>query len=488
MEVIKTCLWCGKQFIAYKITTKYCCHSCNSAAYKQAKRNEKMAEFVKEDRKKNIHEVKKIKDKPYLSPNEVSTLLGLSRASIYRYMASGDLKALQLKGKTIIRRSDVEKLFDDSSEYTKRGHMVNASFSNYTIDQIAGKYNLDRKTVKNKCEDFGIKRLYVGRKIYYEKALVDEKFADLLQPIDTNAYYTAQEICEKYNKSYSAVIAFLNRNNIPKIKRRQNVFYSKFALDECIEKKEKTDPDYYTYDEIASKFNFSKINISYYVNQYNVETVKRGRRTYVLRESFDQALLAHKDGLIQSSSEYKKPQIFKEFDENNIPDGYCDADQIANEYGLRRPTVWRLTREHLIPKIIIGGINYYETSKVMVAFSKYKTTEDVKEWISGIEMESLYGMTPDARKHFASRHNIPSKLVFGKAYYSRDHIENVRNNKFNNSENYYSVIEAMKIYDIKREDVYNAIRYNKLQKYRFGKQVFVLKEDFDSVMKKRKEK
>ena len=489
MEIQKRCLWCGKQYIAHKMTTKYCSHQCNSAAYKDAKRNERLIEMERNDNLKPIIEVKKFSDKPYLSPSEVGILLGLSRASVYRYMASGDLNALQLKGKTRIRRSDVEKMFENSSEYSKRGHTVSAAITNYTLDEISEKYNIDRRTIQRKCEEFGIKKVFVGPKIYYDKELVDEKYAELLQPIDTSLYYTADEMSEKFGISYTAVIAFVNRHGFPKIKRHKNVYYSKYAVDEYVENKEKVDPDYYTYDEISAKYGFNKINISYYVNQYKVETLKKGRRNFVSRESFDRAILEHKDGVSQASSAITtiKSQIFKEIDENEIPDGYCDADQIASEYGLRRPTVWRLTRENNIPKISISGINYYETASVMVFFSKYKNTEEVTEWISAGEVESLFGLKGDARRHFASRHNIHSKVVFGKAYYSKEHIENAKNNKFNNSENYYSIPEAMEKYKVKREVVYAAIRYNKVKKYRLGKQVYVLKEDFDNLMNNKKQ-
>lgn len=81
-------------------------------------------------------------------------------------MASDDLNALQLKGKTRIRRSDVEKMFESSSEYSKRGHTVSAAITNYTLDEISEKYNIDRKTIQRKCEEFGIKRVLVGPKIY----------------------------------------------------------------------------------------------------------------------------------------------------------------------------------------------------------------------------------------------------------------------------------------------------------------------------------
>ena len=60
----------------------------------------------------------------YLSPIQAAKLLGVSRATIYRYALAGVIKAVQFKGLTIIRKSDIEKTFDNASEYKKRMHSV----------------------------------------------------------------------------------------------------------------------------------------------------------------------------------------------------------------------------------------------------------------------------------------------------------------------------------------------------------------------------
>jgi excisionase family DNA binding protein len=519
MEIQKRCKWCGKPFIAHKLTTLYCSHQCNSAAYKDAKRKEKIALALQSDTIKPALVVGTIGDKPYLSPSDVSLLLGVSRVTVYRYMASGLIKALQLKGRTRIRRSDVEKMFDESSDYLKRGHCLEKDSTKYTIDAIAEKYKLLRKTVKSKCEKYGIPAITIKRRVFYDKALVNEKFAELLEPVQIDSYYTAKQIAEKYNMTYKAVITFVHRHDFPRIKRNQTVYYSKFAVDEYKEKRSKVDSDYYTYEEIKQKFGFNKMSISYYVNAYGVEILNKGRCVLVLRESFDKAIREHKDGIRQAPSQIKrrltskntseKPidnietaqsaepiekedmpalQVFKTMNDDEIPEGYCDADQIADEYKIRRPHVWKLTRENNIPKIVLHGINYYETKSVELFFAKYRAKNSVTEWISARDMEQKYSMTPDARRHFTSRHNIPSKVVFGKAYYSLEDIEKVKNNQFNNAENYYSIQEAMQKYELKREDVYGFVRYGKIQKFKYGKQVYLLKTDFDRLMEQKGQK
>ena len=55
-----------------------------------------------------------------MSANIAAEYLGVHRATIYRYMEKGILKSRQLPGKTIIRKSDVQRLFEDSSKYVKQ--------------------------------------------------------------------------------------------------------------------------------------------------------------------------------------------------------------------------------------------------------------------------------------------------------------------------------------------------------------------------------
>ena len=42
IPIKKKCEWCGKDFIAYKVTTRFCSKQCNSYAYKDMLRNQRI--------------------------------------------------------------------------------------------------------------------------------------------------------------------------------------------------------------------------------------------------------------------------------------------------------------------------------------------------------------------------------------------------------------------------------------------------------------
>ena len=97
-------------------------------------------------------------------------------------------------------------------------------------------------------------------------------------------YYTPEDIMEKYSMTRAAVATFALRYNVPRKNRHHEVYYLKSAIDGAKERGNKIDPNYYTYDDIKEKYGFTTINISYYVNKYDIKRYKDGVRTMVNKE------------------------------------------------------------------------------------------------------------------------------------------------------------------------------------------------------------
>lgn len=100
IRIQKKCEWCGKEFTAYKCSTRFCCKQCNDHAYKAKKRELKVQSVNENLAPKNEPEIIRIQEKEFLSPTETAQLLGMSRATLYRYLLNGFIPAVQFKGKT----------------------------------------------------------------------------------------------------------------------------------------------------------------------------------------------------------------------------------------------------------------------------------------------------------------------------------------------------------------------------------------------------
>jgi excisionase family DNA binding protein len=116
IKVTKTCLFCGNNFTAQTLITKYCSHTCNRKHYKQLKREEKIKEFTTTPDKSITPPQPQfdfaIQNKLFLSIEETAHLLGASRRTIQRLIAKGSLKVGKVGTRSIIQRSEIDKLFN----------------------------------------------------------------------------------------------------------------------------------------------------------------------------------------------------------------------------------------------------------------------------------------------------------------------------------------------------------------------------------------
>ena len=102
IPIKKKCEWCGKDFIAYKVTTRFCCKQCNSYAYKDKLRNQRIREAQDSIL---VQEQNEITSKEYLSPKETAMLLSVDRVTVYRYLWDGLLTLM----KPSLIKSDIRK-------------------------------------------------------------------------------------------------------------------------------------------------------------------------------------------------------------------------------------------------------------------------------------------------------------------------------------------------------------------------------------------
>lgn len=125
-----------------------------------------------------------LRDKAFLSPEDVSVLFDVSLPTVYRYFQTGLIKAVKIRNKTFVRYSDIERVFDDATPYRKRRYQRKEEQEYYTLREIMEKYNIGRKAVWGRCDRLGIPKIYEGRNTFFSKKAIDAHFADLLEEID----------------------------------------------------------------------------------------------------------------------------------------------------------------------------------------------------------------------------------------------------------------------------------------------------------------
>ncbi|MFZ4771815.1 MAG: helix-turn-helix domain-containing protein [Ferruginibacter sp.] len=113
IQVQRICQQCGLEFTARTVSTRFCSHNCNRKAYKLNLKSSKIEASNLETKQIKEKPLDELKAKEFLSVRDVSKLIGCSRQNVYLLINTGKLKATNiLKKKTIIRRSDIDKLLE----------------------------------------------------------------------------------------------------------------------------------------------------------------------------------------------------------------------------------------------------------------------------------------------------------------------------------------------------------------------------------------
>jgi len=549
MEIQKRCQYCGEPFIAHKMTTIYCSPSCNNKDYKRKIREKKISEYQEAhpDIPKS-HTDSTSRSKEFLTPTEGAKLLGMSRATFYRNLRDGTIKAVQMRGKTIVRRKDIEHLFDNPPEYKSRSldPKLKQKREYYTMRQIEEKYKCSKKAIRNRIEKYNIPKVYQGRNTYFDKALVDIHFAELIAEFDRSDYYTAEQLEEKFNWNHQSVLSFVQRNKIPRITQGRNVYYSKVHIDTFKGEREDVDPNYYTFREIMEKYSFSKDQVSYYVHNYDIPNHKHGRFTLIERKAFDKTIkermetnslaketekreqqpktcvvpegylsvaqIAEKYGVSSKHVTAKTREgnvpklVIKHFNYYNeeaiealfnrdpekfdVPEDYITAEQIAKRFKVTVHYVHNRTRTEKVPKITVKHINFYELKAIEALFGKNEASPELQsdetaEWLTGEQVATMLNATETARRTFVSRHKIPNKKEYGVTYYLRSAIEEAMNPLAKYNDKYYTVEQIMEKFDLPRDKVYGIMRYSDVRKEHVSSYTLFLKEDVLRIMYER---
>lgn len=112
IKTTRICEYCNNEFTARTTTTKYCSHKCNQRHYKERTKKTKIKTSNAETLKRIIFPLEQINAKEFLTVKEVAILLNCSVRTVYYYIESGNIEAVNLGQRlTRVKRSEIDKLF-----------------------------------------------------------------------------------------------------------------------------------------------------------------------------------------------------------------------------------------------------------------------------------------------------------------------------------------------------------------------------------------
>ncbi len=167
LKIKRICAWCGKEFIAQKTTTACCSKQCANALYKKKKRDEAIKannQFV--DKKIDEKPIERIKDKPFLTITETAIYLGVTRPTVYGYIKRGELKVTRLGFKYLLKKKDIDELFNNPTEFHTPTKEKAPITDFYTTAEVKEKYHVNESWIFAVAKKNNIPRTFNRGKTY----------------------------------------------------------------------------------------------------------------------------------------------------------------------------------------------------------------------------------------------------------------------------------------------------------------------------------
>lgn len=170
---------------------------------------------------------------------------------------------------------------------------------------------------------------------------------------------------------------------------------------------------------------------------------------------------------------------------NVSKEAYTTVKAVAERYGLSLAGTDKILKSAGITVINHKGKHFYYMSEVEALFRKREAAShpEITEWYTSAEVQEKFKLKPATVYDIVSTYQIPSKKVRNVTYYSKIHFDMARGIKPEGSDLWYTVQEAMEKYGQSRDQVYNVLRYNNIQRVQVGRNVKFRRDDYDSLMR-----
>lgn len=183
ITIQRICIQCNQEFTAKTTVTKYCSLKCASKFNKQKVKNAKIEVSNKETQAIKNYAAENLKDREFLTVTQAAKVIGCSRRNIYKMIKANKLFATNiLEKKTIIKRTEIDKLFermpkDSSKEPPTLPEAKEYDISEcYTITEVQTKYNISPAGLYVLMQKHNIPKIKKWRYVYVPKELIDNLF------------------------------------------------------------------------------------------------------------------------------------------------------------------------------------------------------------------------------------------------------------------------------------------------------------------------
>lgn len=185
-----------------------------------------------------------------------------------------------------------------------------------------------------------------------------------------------------------------------------------------------------------------------------------------------------------ASSSLPTKREIREKESDEVLDFYS-GEEVMTLFKVKQSWLYTSAKRKHIPICRIAGKNYYSKKHIDEFFGVAVDISGITDWLLTEEVEELFGMKPTALRAFTYRHKIPTKREYGRTYYSKSHLDELRRTDLVNDERYYTVEQVQQIYGLSSANICHIVKVKHIEKIKVGVKNLLLRSDVERVMAER---
>ena len=164
---------------------------------------------------------------------------------------------------------------------------------------------------------------------------------------------------------------------------------------------------------------------------------------------------------------------------------FYSGEEVMSLFKVKQSWLYTTAKRNRIPICRIAGKNYYSKKHIDEFFGVSVDISRITDWLLTKEAEELFGMKPSALRAYVYRHRIPTKREYGRTYYSKSHLDELRRTDLMNDGRYYTVEQVQQIYGLSSANICHIVKVKHIEKIKVGVKNLLLRSDVERVMTER---
>ena len=253
--------------------------------------------------------------------------------------------------------------------------------------------------------------------------------------------------------------------------------------------------EYLTFSRAAILMGCSRQYVYKLVNQGKLKASRISSRMAIIRRAdiesmlegnpYNKVVFGNRPKPTNSSRKLRKQEAETA---SNEPLTYISGEEVIANYKVKPSWLYTSAKRNQIPICRIGGRNYYSKSHVEECLGLTADIASITAWPTTEQVFEEYGMSATAIHAYAYRHRIPTKREYGIVYYSRTHLDELRQTEVLADDRYCTVEEVAEKYRLSKANVHHITKVHGIAKRKVGVRNLLLRADVERAMAERAEK